>query len=187
MANPDRPRGFTPVKHTSGAPWTGQVRAIGVTDGADMFIGDLLNLASGLAAVAASNDAAILGVAVGFGKVADMSNAIGGAFNPENLTTLYYDDSASTHTEWVVFYVPARDMVFEAQTAVDLSASLVGAPCDVLATGGSTATGRSLQEVTTSTNADFVIVERPVYPDNDATLINERVFVQVTQTETAFD
>ena len=186
MANPDKPRGFTPIKHTSGAPWTGQVRTIGVTDGADQFVGDLLTLTSGLAAVSATNDATILGVAVGFGKLADMSNSQSGAFNPDNLTTIYYDDSASTHTDWVVYYVPVDGMIFEAQTAVDLSASLIGANVDLLATAGNTATGRSQQEVTTSTNADFLIVERPVYPDNDPSLINEKLFVQVTPAETAF-
>jgi hypothetical protein len=186
MANPDKPRGFTPVKHTSGAPWNGQTRTIGVTDGADIFIGDLLTLTSGLAAVAATNDATILGVAVGFGKLADMSNAKGPAMNPDNLTTVYYDDSASTHTDWVVYYVPVDDMIFEAQTAVDLSAVLPGGNVDLLATAGNTATGRSQQEVTTSANADFLIVERPDYQDNDPSLINERLFVQVTPAETAF-
>jgi hypothetical protein len=186
MANQDKPRGFTPVKHTSGAPWTGQIRSIGVTDAADMFIGDALNLASGLAAVAATNDSALLGVAVGFGKKSDMTNQVGGAYNPSDLTTIYYDDSANTHTDWVVFYVPFNDMVFEVQTAVDLSASGVGATVDLLATAGSTTTGRSNQEVTTSTNADFIIVERPDYPDNDATLVNERLYVQAVTAETAF-
>ena len=187
MANPDKPRGFTPIKHTSGAPWTGQVRAIGVTDGADMFIGDFLSLTLGLAAVAASDDATLLGVAVGFGKKTEFQKNIATAFNPDNLGTLYYDDSASTHTDWVVYYVPARDMIFEVQTAVDLSASVPGSTCDLEATAGNTATGRSLQEVTTSSNADFIIVERPEYPDNDPTLINERLWVQAVQTETVFD
>jgi len=186
MANPDKPRGFTPVKHTSGAPWTGQVRTIGVTDGVDLFIGDALNLESGLAAIGATNDTALLGVAVGFGKKAAMSNSKGTAFNPDNLSTTYYDDSASTHTDWVVYYVPFQDMIFEVQTAVDLSASGIGATCDLLATAGDTATGRSKQEVTTSTNADFIIVERPDYPNNDATLVNERLYVQAVTAETAF-
>jgi len=186
MANPDKPRGFTPVKHTSGAPWNGQTRSVGVTDGTDMFVGDLLSLTTGLAAVAATNDATLLGVAVGFGKLDDMSNSQGAAFNPDNLSTVYYDDSASTHTDWVVYYVPIQDMIFEAQTAVDLSASVIGANVDVLATAGNTATGRSNQEVTTSTNADFLIVERPVYPNNDSSLINERLFVQATRAETVF-
>jgi len=186
MANPDRPSGFRPVKYTSGAPWSGQVRAIGVADGADIFVGDLLNLESGLAAVAATNDAAILGVAVGFGKRDDMTNSIGSAVDPVNLNKIYYDDSASTHTDYVVFYVPARDMIFEVQSNADLDL-VVGSPCDLVATAGSTTTGRSQHEVGTNTNSDFVVVEIPDYPDNDSTLANTRYLVQVTQTETAFD
>jgi len=187
MANPDKPRGFTPIKHTSGSPWTGQTRTITPKNGVDIFIGDVLNLDTGTADVGATNDAAFLGVAVGFGKVADMSAEAGPAFNPTNLTTLFYDDSANTNTEWLVFFVPVRDMVFEVQTAVDLSASVIGATVDLLATAGNTTTGRSNQEVTTNSNADFVIVERPSYADNDATLVNERLFVQVVQAETAFN
>ncbi|MBL4591185.1 MAG: hypothetical protein JKY96_04430 [Phycisphaerales bacterium] len=186
MANPDRPRGFTPIKHTSGSAVTGQIRAIGVTDGTDLFVGDMLNLASGLAVVGATNDSSFLGVAVGFGKIDPMTGSIGSAANPVNLNIIYYDDSASTHTDYVVFYVPARDMIFEVQSNADLDLA-IGDPCDLVATAGSTTTGLSLQEVGISTNSDFVLVEIPDYVDNDSTLTNTRYFVQVTQTETAFD
>lgn len=185
MANPDKPRGFTPIKHVSGAPWNGQVRAIGVADGEDIFIGDMVNLESGLADPMATNDAAILGCVVGVGKKADMSAEVGPAFNPDNLTTLYYDDSASTHTDWVVYYVPAQDMIFEAQTNADLDL-VVGDNVDLVDGTGNSNTGRSVQEVGTSTNADFIVVEIPSYPDNDNSLANARVWVQVTRAETAF-
>ena len=177
MANPDRPRGFTPVKTLSGAPWTSMIRSIGVTDGADMFIGDMLTLTSNLAAVSATNDAAFLGVAVGFGKVDSASGLYAGAYNPDNLTTLYYDDSASTHTQWRVFYVPANGVIFEAQSNADLDLA-VGDTCDLLATAGNTATGRSQQEIAASSNTDFTVVEIPQYPDNDSTLTNTRYWVQ---------
>ncbi len=187
MANKDAPRGFTPIKHTSGAPWNGQVRAAPCGDTEDIFIGDFVSLVSGLVLPADTNDATLLGVAVGFGKVDAMTGYYNGAFNPQNLSVLYYDDSANTNTDWVVYYVPARDMIFEVQTAVDLSASTLGATVDLLGTTGDTTTGRSKQEVTTSSNADFIIVERPQYPDNDATLVNEKLWVQAVQTETVFD
>ena len=186
MANVDRPNGFRPVKTFSGAPVTSVVRAIGVTDGADIFVGDMLNLASGLAAVAATNDAALLGVAVGFAKVDSMSNlALGGNFNPSDLTVRYYDDSANTHTDWVVFYVPVDDVIFEAQTATALT-KLVGETVDILATAGDSVTGQSRQEITTSTNADFTVVEVPVRADNDSTAVWGRYWVMVTRAEQAF-
>ena len=185
MANVDRPNGFTPVKTFSGAPVTSLIRSIGVTDGADMFIGDLLNLASGLAAVAATNDAGLLGVAVGFGKRDTMSNLQAGPFNPANMNKTFYDDSENTHTDWVVYYVPADDVLFEAQTATALT-KLVGETVDVLATAGDTVTGISRQEITTSTNADFTVVDIPKYPDNDQTLVWGRYWVMVTRAEQAF-
>jgi len=54
MANTDRSNGFKPVKTFSGAPVSGIVRYVGVTDAADLFVGDALTLTSGLAA--RSND-----------------------------------------------------------------------------------------------------------------------------------
>ena len=185
MANVDRPNGFRPVKTFSGAPVTSIMRAIGVTDGTDMFVGDLITLTSGLAAVSASNDSAILGVAMGFGKRDKLTGEISGAFNPTDLNTSYYDDSANTHTDWVVFYAPADDVIFEAQTATALT-KLVGETVDVLATAGSTTTGLSQQEITTSTNADFTVVEVPSLPDNTATAVWGRYWVMVTRAEQAF-
>lgn len=185
MANVDRPNGFKPVKTFSGAPMTSVIRSIGVADGANIFLGDMLTLASGLAAVTATNDTAILGVAVGFGKKDTMSTLVGGPFNVANLNKSFYDDSENTHTDWVVYYVPADDAIFEAQTATALT-KLVGETVDILATAGDTVTGVSRQEITTSTNADFTVVEVPSYPDNDATLVWGRYWVMVTRAEQAF-
>ncbi len=186
MANPDRPRGLTPIRSVSGSPVSGLVRSIGVTDGADMFIGDAINLASGLAAVGATNDANFLGVVTGFAKKDPMTGSVGSAIQPDDLSKIYYDDSASVNTDFVCFYVPARDMVFEVQSSADLDL-VVGSPCDLLATAGSTSTGRSAHELAASTNADFSVVEIPDYTDNDSTLTNTRYWVTFTQSETAFN
>jgi len=185
MANPDRPRGFTPIHMLSGAPWAGNIRSVGVTNGTDMFIGDLLSLTSNLAAVAATNSTTFLGVAVGFGKKDAASGQYAGAYNPDNLTTLYYDDSASTNTDWRVFYVPVDDMIFEVQSNADLDAA-IGDPVDLAVTAGNTATGRSQQEIGTNTNTDMRIVEIPAYSDNDSTLANTRYWVTITKAEMVF-
>ena len=186
MANPDRPNGFKFVRSLSGAPMSGLVRSVGVTDGADMFVGDLISLTSNLAAVAATNDATFLGVAVGFGKVDAASGQYASAYNPDNLTTLYYDDSASTHTEWRVFYVPVDDAIFEVPSNADLDAA-VGDPVDLVATAGNTTTGISAHEVGANTNTDMRIVDIPAYPDNDSTLANTRYHVAITKAETMWD
>lgn len=183
MANTDRPNGFRAVKTISGAPVTGMIRSIGVADSADIFVGDPINLESGLAAPGATNDAAFLGVAVGFGKL--VNGVISGPFNPDNLGKRYYDDSESTHTEWVCFYIPADDVIFEAQTATALTL-VVGDTCDLLYTAGSTTTGISACEITTNSNADFNVVEIPSLPDNDPTAVWGRYYVMFTRAEQAF-
>ena len=182
MANVDKPNGFRFVKTLSGAPLSALIKYVGVADGEDIFIGDLINLESGLADPCATNDAAILGVAVGFGKV-DGDGIPLGAFNPETLTTRFYDDSANTHTEWVVYYVPAG--VFEAQTATALTLA-IGTTCDLADATGSSTTGMSAMEITTSSSADLTVVEVPKYVDNDNTLVHGKYWVMVTKAEQAF-
>lgn len=184
MANADTPNGFRAVKTLSGAPLSGLVRSVGVQDGADIFVGDVLSLSSGLAGAASSNDA-VLGVAVGFGKVNGMSGEDGNAYgDPANLNTpLFYDDSANTHTDWVVYYIPAEDAVFEAQT--DAADTLVvGEAIDFVNNTGSQTTGISGFELNggTATNSDCRVVEVPKYVDNDHTLVGGRYWVIFTDT-----
>lgn len=185
MANVDRPNGFIPVRTLSGAPVTSLIRAIGVADGADIFVGDPINLESGLAAVGASNDTGFLGVAVGFGKFDKDGRTPLGPHNKDNLMKRFYDDSASTHTEWVCYYVPADDVVFEAQTATALTL-VVGDTADLTIGAGNETTGNSIAELTTSSNADFTVVYVPIYPDNDPTLVWGRYHVMFTRAEQAF-
>ncbi len=184
MANTDRPNGFRPVKTLSGRPVSDTIRYIGVADGEDIFIGDMVNLESGLADPMATNDAAVLGAVVGVGKV-DADGIPLGPFDPENLNKRFYDDSESTHTEWVVYYAPADDCLFAVQTNADLDL-VVGDVVDLVDGAGNETTGRSIQEVGTSTNADFTVVELPKSPDNDNSLANAEVYVMVTNAEQAF-
>jgi len=183
MPNIDRPNGLRAVKTLSGAPLTGMIRAIGVADSADIFIGDPITLSSGLAAPGASNDAAFLGVAVGFGKM--VGGVPQGPYNPDNLGKRYYDDSESTHTDWCCYYIPADDVIFEAQTATALTL-VVGSTCDLSYTAGNTTTGISACELTTNSNADFNVVEVPLLADNTPTAVWGRYYVMFTRAEQAF-
>lgn len=184
MANVDRPNGFRAVKTVSGAPVTGLIRSVGVADGADIFVNDALTLSSGLATRMSVGDPC-LGVAVGFGKKDDMSDKHSGSFNPENLMTRYYDDSANTHTDWVVYYIPAEDVIFEAQT--DAAATLVvGEAQDIVAGSGDTTTGMSDMEIDAdglTNDGDVVVVDIPDYEDNDHTAANGRYWVKFVNTE----
>lgn len=184
MANPDRPSGFRFVKTLSGAPVAAVMRSIGVTDSADIFKGDMISLTTNLGVVSATNDATFLGIAAGFGKITQMQGEFGPALNPDDLTKLYYDDSANTHTDWRVFYVPVDDAIFEVQSDIDLNVS-VGDTVDLLVTtAGNADTGISGQQVGQATsNTDFLIIDIPPYPDNDSTLANTRYHITVSKAE----
>lgn len=184
MANQDRPNGFRPVKTVSGAPLSSVIRSVGVADAADIFLYDALQLSSGLAQRLAV-EGACLGVAVGFGKKNAMSQIDGGPINFDNPMTRYYDDSASTHTDWVVYYIPAEDAIFEAQTdgAVTL---VVGEAQDVTVGTGNTTTGLSDMEInstTTTNDGDVMVVEIPNIANNDVTLANGRYWVKFVNTQ----
>ena len=179
MANVDRPNGFRLVKTISGAPLSSVVRTVGVADAADIFVGDALQLASGLAQPLAVGGES-LGVAVGFGKVGS------GPFNPDNLMTRYYDDSASTHTEWECYYIPAEDGIFEAQVDDTAEVGVVGEAYDILATAGSTVTGISAMEIdgnALTTTGDVVIVQIPNIVGNDPELAFGRYHVKFVKTQ----
>lgn len=179
MANADRPNGFRAVKTLSGAPVSAMIRAVGVADAADIFVGDPLDIVGGLAGPAAAG-APVVGVAVGFGKKNTMQGIKGNAYgDPANMNSArFYDDSANTHTDWVVYYVPAEDVVFEAQTD-GADTLLVGEEIDMVAGAGSETTGLSGYEIDAgvSTNDDLIVVEIPDYVDNDPTLAAGRYWV----------
>jgi len=174
MANPDKPNGFRPVGTLSGGPVTmANIRFVGAADSEDIFIGDMVNLESGLADPMATNDAAILGAVVGVGKYDELTGSIAALADVANLNNRFYDDSASTHTDYYVAVALASDCVYEVQSNADLD-SVVGDPLDLVDGTGNSATGRSIQEVGSNTNSDFVVVAIPDYPDNDSTLTNTR-------------
>lgn len=179
MANIDRPNGFTPVKTLSGAPWTAMIRTVGIADGTDIFVGDAITLSSGLAAASTAADDNIIGVAVGFGKKDAASGYHCGAFDPANLNVNYYDDSASTNTDYFCFYVPVDDCIFEAQFDGTPTTPTVGQGYGLIYTTGSTTTGRSKQEIDGDdvTDIDVKIVEIPQIPGNDHTAAFGRVYV----------
>ena len=179
MANLDKPRGFQPAKMEDGGGWCGVIRSVGVNDAADIFMFDHLTTSSGLAASATADGDTILGVAVGFGKnntvAGSMGNSVEGMpFDPENLMSgaRYYDDSANTHTEWNVFYVPARGVLFSAQSNGDESAALlVGTSYDLVYGSGDTTTGISAYEIdgnqTAAAGEGVTVLGFGTDPEND--------------------
>ncbi len=186
MSNVDNPNGFRPVKTMSGRGWGGMVRTVPVNySSGDIFIGDMLNLGvNGLAKKALSADTSFLGVAIGFGK----KNADGvplGAFNPASLERRYFDAGDAGSEEWVCYYVPAEDMIFEAQTSV-ASVVHVGGHLQLASNTGDTTTGMSRQEIFANSLKNFFVVESPLRVDNDPSKVWGRYWVVVNPAYLAF-
>lgn len=184
MASTDYPRGFWPKCKMDGSPFSGLIRSAGASDSNDIFLYDLVTFSSGLLAQAATNSK-MAGVAVGFGR--NPGGMHGGAnvgpFNPRDLEEKFYDTSATTNTEYVIYYVPCRDVLFEGQQddATDL---VVAADYDITVGTGSSVTGISAMEIDgdASTNDDLKIIRPVKRPGISATDTNadwEVVFLDV--------
>jgi hypothetical protein len=184
MANVDRPNGFSFAKSLIGAPVQGLERRYVAADRSadttgnhgDIYIGDPVTLVGGAVLPANSGDE-ILGVVVGVGNNVNVQFGDGGMFKPNALEErfLRYDEDG------YVWIVPARDSLFEIQSAVDLDL-VVGAAADHNVTAatahGSRVTGVSNAELVASVNSDVTVVEIKESPDNDTTLANARYFVK---------
>ena len=197
MANPDRANGFTPVGTLSGASWQGLVRRAVMADTSadstanhgDIYIGTPIKLdGSGNALPYEQADNNCAGVCVGIGVVRSNPQGERGPFDPDNLVARFGNLTDSATLTIVVYYAPAEDTIFEAQTDSDI-ADADNNPTDTLdisevaatATGSRT-TSKSTLELSANTTADVTIVAQPEYPDNDVTLANARLHVVFTDT-----
>jgi hypothetical protein len=174
MANADTPRGLSPVRYRSGAPYNGAANLyyIPATDtDAAVYIGGLVKLtgsadADGVAAVtgnvATSN--VVVGVVVG------VEPSMGAGANGRD-STLYRANS----TERYVWVADDPNLLFEVQddASATLTAGAVGSVADLTGfTSGSTTTGLSAIEISASTattgssDADVQIVGLVSSPDN---------------------
>jgi hypothetical protein len=115
-----------------------------------------------------------------------MGNSIEGMpFDPANLETgsRYYDDSANTHTEWNVFYVPARGVLFSVQAdGAESAALLVGTAYDLVYGAGDTTTGISGYEIAGGTTAaageGVMVLGFGTDPENDRAQDNSNYLVK---------
>lgn len=162
MANPDTPRGLTPVSHRNGAPYNGAAKLYYAQDGyaVDLFIGDpVVKVAGG------SNDVELERPGSGIfppGTLPDIQIGVAGgpltgvivAFstNVDDLKTTY--GKASTHR--VVFVADDPDLIFKIQEVsggTALTVADVGLNASVVAGSGSTITGLSGFELDNTTEA----------------------------------
>jgi hypothetical protein len=179
MANVNRPKGFTPVKHSNGSPFNGQATLM-FSDSDNLFKGDLVKLAGdGVARddglymncdrVSAAGDT-ILGVVIGWEA------------NPDNLNNLYHPASST----YGVFVADARDLILEAQADDAIAGADIGLNVSPLIGAGSTSTGVSNFEVDSSTKATtntltLTIVGAVASPDNETNASDNKVLVKINE------
>ncbi len=193
MANSDTPMGFRPVRHRSGAPYTGAANPywIKVTQNNDVFIGDLV------VTQGTSNDAVVKVPGAGTfppGTLPEILVATKGAGNPTvgAIVAFAADPTALENqyrldsTERVAFVCDDPDVVFEVQcdSANAPAITNVGASFNIETThGGSTTTGLSGMELEVSEESSSdpqgqLILTRFVNrEDNDAEAIHAKAEV----------
>ena len=140
MPNVDSATGLTPVRYLSGAPYNGACNRyfVPATDSTITYVGALVKLAG-------SADAD--GVPTVTTITATGSLTIGPvvAVEPVSSDSLIY---RAASTARYVYVADDPNLVFEAQCAGTLTATMIGNVCDVgTPTTGTAATGRSLAEV----------------------------------------
>ena len=155
MANLDRPNGFTPIKHLSGAPWNGKANVyyIPSTDNVATFIGDAVKSAGSAdttgkypTVTQATAAAAIRGVIIGFGTTPYLMA------NPDNLNMKYRPAATAMYC----LVVDDPGVIFEIQEdsiGNTITADMVGLSTDIAVGTGSTVTGKSAMELDSSDTA----------------------------------
>lgn len=179
MANADRPDGLTPVRYVSGAPYNGACRKYYVPasdTNAAVYVGGLVKLAGG-----ADAD----GIATVTGNVATGNPVVGVVVSVVPVTA----DSTTYRVNSTARYVLVADdpnILFEVQEDGTTAATVAGATAQLTGfTSGSTVTGRSAIEISTSnisetsdTDDDVRLIEMVQRPDN-ATGANGRWLVRL--------
>lgn len=201
MANTSKIRGFIPVKHVNGSPYTGQsnIYATAAADGTALFVGDPVKLAAdgnaqGIQLVTkATAGAAVLGVVVGVinTKLDPVAGTMSGG--SISLDTPVYRPAS---TAQYVLVCDSPDVVYEVEAVTGSNASYsfavadVGQNADLATVAGSTVTGTSaaaLDMATKNTTATLQwkilgVVQRP---DNEITGASTKVQVKINNAQMA--
>jgi len=191
MSNANAPFGFRPVMYKNGAPWNGKynVYYIPVGNSSILYEGDAVTAGGSASADgkypdiarAAASDV-IQGVVIGFGPSPDLM------FQIDNLTRRYWPISTAGYAA----VIDDPDVIFEIQEDSDggaIAVTAVGNNADLVATAGSTTTGRSAMSLDSSdvktATAQLRILRLADHPDNVLglyarwlCLINEHIYKQ---------
>jgi len=181
MANTDNPNGFTPAYHLSGGTIRMSEMRIADDYGTAIFAGDLVKQAAdGTIAVCAVGDAPI-GVFAGCNYTKDNGEV---TFSANWVASTSVQGSYATAN---VYNDP--NIVYRAQFDAASGIADIGQLTDMISThAGSTANGRSGQELSSSTGtvtATLRILDFVATPDNDAASNNAEAYVQIVEHELA--
>lgn len=148
MANVDRPNGLVPIGTIDGSPWNANVREHDVdsSNGTAIFPGDAVILEDdgNVAPYTGSSGGNLLGVCVGV----KVDRSVAETEHPGYLPA---------STAGTILVSTGSDVLYEIQEDNDstaLTSAAKGSNADVLATAGSTTTGRSAHELDRSTITD---------------------------------
>ena len=187
MSNVDRPNGFKPVGTLTGSPWQSGLRLYQADgSGSNLFPGDMVILeADGCIDIATSASLQLLGVMVG--KLLNNVNTTTGLVsdgmlsNSDPVLTKKYYDTADG-AGWILVATDPNTL-YEVQADGTTPYTAIGSNCDILATAGSTLTGRSQQEISstvaTATTSGIRIVALSQKPNNDVTAANSKWIVKI--------
>lgn len=195
MANADRPNGFKPVKHLSGAPYNGQANKymISASDStAAVGVGDFVVLSDqagtdGLAAVESITAGAVTAAVLVGSVVAVLPFNDDGSMQAGQISSLDTPVYRADDTKRFVLVADAPDLVFEAQEDSDggnIALASVGLNCGFLAASPSSTTGTSAQEidsssVQTTNSLPLQILGVVQRPDNEVPAANGRFHVRI--------
>jgi len=153
MPNVDKPDGYRPVKYLNGSPWNGAVSryVVPAANTTAIFIGDIVELDGqvgtdrgkefrGILTLTQTNNGTPAGVVVGFEE--DPLNL--------NITGLFRSTGAKS-TDRIAYVVDDPNVLFEVQVSdTGLPAAAVGLNTGPIITAGSTTTGRSAFELSST-------------------------------------
>lgn len=199
MANTSRIRGFRPVKHANGSPYSGQANVYEVPAGeaTPVFIGDLVVLSNSagtsnypvcealVGASAQATSGAIVGAVVGI--IPANTDPLTGALSTGSLAleTPYF---RAASTKRYVLVADAKDLIFEAEADAAVALASVGLNADVGASAHTNPllTGQSPMYVY-STTAPSASTTRPLQivgivnkADNEANAAYNKVLVRIS-------
>lgn len=199
MANTSKIRGFLPMKHVNGSPYSGQsnIYYVPASDGTALFVGDPVKLAADANAqgiqqvIKATAGAAVLGVVVGVinTKLDPVAgNMSGGSIALD--TPVYRPASTGQY----VLVCDSPDVIYEVEAVTGSNASYsfavadVGLNADLATVAGSTTTGTSAAALNMATALSTATLQWKILgvvqrPDNEITGAHTKVLVKINNAQ----